>query len=116
MDVYQGRTAVFGCTLRLNGVAVAPDVITGNIKLVVKWNTSDPDDLTLLTCSYGDGVVVSGGTGVFTVTIAASKTSSLPLTPERIPMVYELFYITGANVYTLDSGSFYVLPTVQRTV
>lgn len=116
MTVQKGRTAIFGATLLLDGVATAP-AGSSDTRFVVKWNSTDADSEAVLTCVVGDGITYSGGTGVFTLKITASKTAGLPTNNDRLrPLVYELYYVTGDDVYTLNSGTLYVEPSVQTTV
>lgn len=113
LTLTRGRTYEARNTLRLNGVAVAP-AVSSDTRFVVKWRAADSDEDVVLACSVGDGVTYSGGTGEFTLKIDAAKTSGLPLTDGRLALVYELLYVTPPDVYSLDSGKLFIIPSVLQ--
>jgi hypothetical protein len=116
LTITRGRTSTFRCTLYLNGTATAPGGSSDTI-LAVKWKATDDDASAVFTCRVGDGVTYAGGTGVFTLVISANKTSTLPSSPARAVLTFELIYKASAtDAYTLDSGTLYVEPSVLRTV
>ena len=116
MKLRKGRSETKICTLKYDGVAVAPHVSSAT-RFTVKWNATDADEDAVLTCAVGDGITYSGGTGVFTLHITASKTAALPTSngPLR-PFVYELYYVLGQDAWTLSTGPLYVDSSVQTTV
>ena len=115
MTITRGRTSIFSSTLLFNGAAVAPGV-SDDLRFAVKWNPTDDDSKLVFTCAIGDGVVFSGGTGQYTLTISAAKSSLLPAARERLVLSFELLYVKPPKVYTLDSGILYVEPSVLQNV
>jgi hypothetical protein len=107
----RGRTYEANNTLLVSGVATAP-AGGSDTRFVVKWRATDPDSATVFSCVVGDGVTYSGGPGEFTLKISAAKTADLPSSDGRLSLFYELMYVTGADVYTLDSGRLYIQPSV----
>lgn len=118
MTITRGRTFTAQNTLKnSSGVATAP-AVSSEVRFIAKWKATDDDTQTVFTCSTvsNDGITFSGGTGVFTLTISAGKTSTLPATTERMVLSYELIYIVSPDVYTLDAGRLYIEPAVLQTV
>ena len=116
MIITRGRTYEASSTFRVNGTATAPGV-SDQFRFIVKWKPTDPDTDIVFQCSLGDGIVFSGGTGEFTLTISSSKSSGLPVSDARQVLSYEFIYVrAGTDAFTLDSGTLYVEPAVLSTL
>ena len=117
LTMIRGRTYKFNGTVTDGGVATT---ITGNVKMVCKYDLGDKESPTVFTCtlSPSDGIsIASLPTGQFNVTIDASKTDSLPVINEVIELQYELVWLpTGGEKWPLLNGTIFVEPRAPNSI
>lgn len=86
--------------------------LTGyNITMTCRKNRNDVSQFFQLTSNPANGIVITNAAnGEFTVTIAASLTSSLPKYIMRFP--YDIQISSGSNIYTISTGTLIISPDV----
>jgi hypothetical protein len=109
-SLIRNRTYKLTCTAT-EGVS-AVNLTGATLSLTARWSAGG--DVVFTCSSPSDGIVItSPSTGVFTITIAASKTSSLPIEEGFLALPYEvLLTTTGGELYTLLYGKLVVTPNI----
>ena len=114
LQMKRGDTFVFTVTVAQAGAAYN---LTGStMRMTAKWNYTDADNQAVFTCtSPSNGIVLTTpASGIATVTVAPSKTSSLPANP--VFLYYDIQVTDGSgNVYTVVDGILTVNPDVSIT-
>lgn len=110
--IIRDRTFVINCT--------ATDSISGNptnlasstINLTARWSVGG--DVVFTCSSPSDGIVITTpNLGLFTITIAASKTTDLPVQEGYLALPYEVMLTTSSNAkYPLLYGKIIVKPNI----
>lgn len=109
-SIIRNRTYKINCTVT-NGVAVE-NLTGGVINLTARWSVGG--DVVFQCSSPSDGIVITTpSSGLFTITIAASKTTDLPIEDGYLALPYEVTLTTATNeVYTLLYGKLVVKPNI----
>ena len=106
------RARTFQATCFVTVGAVAQNLTGGTLNLTARWSVGGD---TVFTCSSpSDGITItSPSTGEFTITISASKTTSLPIQSGVIYLPYEVtFTSAAAEVYPILYGKISVRPNI----
>lgn len=116
--MYQNFTIIRNRTFKLN--CAATDSVTnavtnltgGTISLTARWSVGG--DVVFTCSSPSDGITITTPTlGTFTITIAASKTTDLPIEEGYLALPYEVLLTTSTNeTYTLLYGKLIVKPNI----
>jgi hypothetical protein len=103
-------TFTFDATVILDGNPV--DITGWSLVMTAKWDIRDADSAAVFQRTIGSGIAVTSAVnGEFTVTIASSNTSSLPLHRTVLPFDIQATDTSG-NKYTILYGNLVVDPDV----
>lgn len=103
-------TFTFDATVILDGNPV--DITGWSLVMTAKWDIRDPDSAAVFQRTIGNGITVTSAVdGEFTVTIASSNTSGLPL--HRTVLPFDIQATDGSgNKYTILYGNLVIDPDV----
>ena len=109
LRMVRGETKIVTGTIEQDGAAL--DITGASIAFSVKWAYTDAANIFQLT--VGSGITVnSAPAGTVTITIAASNTSTLPLSTVNLKYDIQLTE-AGGNVYVVARGDLVVEPNVS---
>ena len=110
--IIRNRTFVINCTATDSITNAATNLTSSTINLTARWSVGGDE---VFTCSSpSDGIVItSPASGLFTITINASKTTDLPVQEGYLSLPYEVMLTTSSNAkYPLLYGKIIVKPNI----